>query len=643
MSSTEQNISAVEVDATHATINSINSGSIVNTNTITTEGLTVDGSALVQGNLVTNGSATIYGALKAIGGISFGDVAFIHDGTDFTINGNLSVKGSAIFGFDSIIGHDSFIRGSDGREIEEGVISAHNLRASNRLFVGDSSFEVNAIGRTLDADTFTATFADVKSAKTTIANGVITTLRSSDAHFDNLAEFVNAKITGVLTANEIQVQSFTAISEFLAKGLTVDGSAKITGGLVISGANQLEAALCVNNMPAIFNHGIKVYHKSGVLAQTLTVFGTTNTLGTGTEESDEEKYAFNTDIGVQSRFQGDVLVKDATVKLNNSPLLAERIVVAPVSTIVTKADTLNILKSGDGFDVHAESQLTYDSSRVDEDDLAGVARSSKDIRERAATPYTGRIVDLSSTRSAALTAKARAKDLMARKQARAISVTEMTRPFRVHSDEGTQYRLDAGGNVLLKKAIIEKVQASKLSANEIVADTFRTNNFAMENVLVEGVVTAKEGASIGNAEDNSGTSEVYGDVYNYGNVVNKDASVVEFRDQASQRFAASSTLLIQDQASFRTMQGSYISLHGLVEIDMDELILVSSKTGKKYKFMLRDAENAEGDNPGDIAMEFGEITETERAPVMTTESIDTRNKATLRADLEEFQARLKRI
>lgn len=401
--------------------------------------------------------------------------------------------------------------------------------------------------------------------------------------------------------------------------------------------------MCVNNMPAIFNHGIKVYHKSGVLAQTLTVFGTTNTLGTGTEESDEEKYAFNTDIGVQSRFQGDVLVKDATVKLNNSPLLAERIVVSPVSTIVTKADTLNILKNGDGFDVHAESQLTYDSTGVDEDDLAGVARSSKDIRERAATPYTGRIVDLSSTRSAALTAKARAKDLMARKQARAISVTEMTRPFRVHSDEGTQYRLDAGGNVLLKKAIIEKVQASKLSANEIVADTFRTNNFAMENVLVEGVVTAKEGASIGNAEDNSGTSEVYGDVYNYGNVVNKDASVVEFRDQASQRFAASSTLLIQDQASFRTMQGSYISLHGLVEIDMDELILVSSKTGKKYKFMLRDAENAEGDNPGDIAMEFGEITETERAPVMTTESIDTRNKATLRADLEEFQARLKRI
>ena len=635
-SSTDQNISATDINANSATINSITSDSIVNHNTLTTDGITVGGTAAIGGNLVANGSATIHGALNAMGGISFGDVAFLQDGTDFTIRGSLSVRGPAVFSYDSIIGHDTFIRSSNGETVTEGIISAQNMRACNRLFVGDSPFEVNANSRTLQADTFQATFAKVVAAKAEVANGRFATLRCTEHAQLADADIATVNVTDTLTAHDIQAQSFTAIAEFLAKGLTVDGSAKIIGGVVISGANQKEAALCVDNLPAVFNHGIKVYHKSGVLAQTLTVFGTTNTTGTAEEETIADRYALITDIGVRSKFQGDVLVRDANVILDNSPLLAEKIVVAPVSTFVTNADTLEILRGGDGFDVQAENQITYDASDEDEDTVE--VRTADTIRTRGETVYTGRMVDITSPQSTAT--RSAVRGLSTRKQLRAVNLSEMTKAFRIKQGPA-KYRLDAGGNVLLKKAVIEKVQASKIAANEIVAHTFKTDTFQMTNVAVEGVMAAQEGVSIGDPAANTGTSEIYGEVYNYGNMVNKDASTVEFREQATQKFTNASALKVEEGASLIVDEGAYASLHGLVELDMANLVLFNSKTGKRYKLIMRDAEGAEGDDTGDIAVEFGEIVAED--PVVTTVAEDTRNRATLRADLEEFQARLKRI
>ena len=641
MSSTEQHITATSVTADSGTFGAINSGSITNTNGIKTDSLGVDGSAIIGGSLDVNGAVEILGALNAHGGISFNNVAFIRDGGDFVVNGTLTCTKGANFGHESVIGTDCWLEDIHGNDIVEGVISAQNLRAANRIFCGDSPFEVNAISRKVLADTFEATFAKVVTAQLKATNASIGTLNIADGLFKKF-KATDAEVTGVLSANEIQVQSFTAISEFFTKGLTVDGSATVSGGITINGAGRNEGALVVNNFPAVFNHGVRVYHKAGVVSQTMSVIGTTDTEGTGDEETAANKYAFTTAIGVRSKFQGDVLVQDSNVVLDNSVLLAEKVLVTPISIPVDNANTLQILKSGDGFDVHAEGQMTYATETVDDDDIAG-CRTADEIRSRAAQPYVGRAVDVTSPANALANARARAKELSARKQARAMSVAAMTKAFSVKS-ANAEYRLDAGGNILLKKAIVEQVQASRLSANEIVADTFRTNNFQMDNVAVEGVVTAKEGASIGNAEDNTGMSEVYGEVYNYAANVHKDDSTVEFRDQATQKFTDNTTLKVADGAAFVVDDGACASLHGQVEIDLSKLVLFNSVTGRRYHLVLRDAIDQEGDEPGDIAMEFGEIKEEEQTPAATTDAgAVTQRKAALRADLEEFQAKLKRI
>lgn len=644
MSSTEQNISATSVTADSGNFGAVNSGSIVNDNTIKTDALTVDGSALVGGNLNVNGAVQIVGALNAIGGISFNDVAFIRGDGDFVVNGTLTTSKGAVFGNDSVIGTDYFgVVDHSDRELLEGVISAQNLRAANRLLVGDSPFEVNALSRTVLADQFAAIFAKVTTSKLVAANSELATVKAENVAVTELLEATKAKFD-LLHANEIQVQSFTATAEFATKGLVVDGSATISGGLTINGSGRTEGALVVNNYPAVFNWGVYVHHKNGVSTQTLTVIGTTDTEGTGQEETQANKYAFNTAIGVRSKFQGQVDVVDAKLVLSNSPLVAEKILVTPVSIPVEHADTLEILKSGDGFDVYAEGQLTYDATTAATDDeTAGTAyRTSGEIQARGAQPYVGRAVDITSPADVLANAKARSRVLLARKQARAVSVADMTKAFRVKTGDA-MYRLDAGGNILMKKAIVEQVQASKLAAHEIVADTFRTNNFQMENVAVEGVVTAKEGASIGNAEDNTGTSEVFGEVFNYAHITNKDDACVEFVDQSTQKFNDGTTLKVAGGASLIVDDGAYTSLHGEVELDMTKLVLFNSVTGRRYRLILRDAVDQEGDEPGDIAMEFSEIKVEEKAPVATTVSEGTKARATLRADLEEFQARLKRI
>lgn len=648
-SSTEQNITATSISADSGTFGAINSGSIVNDNTIKTDALTVDGSALVGGNLNVNGAVEVFGPLNVKGGISFNDVAFIRGDGDFVVNGTLTCTKGAIFGNDSIIGTDYLgTIDRNNKKITEGVISAQNLRAANRLLVGDSPFEVNALTRTVLGDQFTASFAKVIATKLSAASSELASVRAADVAVTGLLEATKAKFD-LLNANEIQVQSFTATAEFATKGLVVDGSAVISGGVTINGAGRNEGALVVNNFPAVFNWGVYVHHKNGVSTQTLTIIGTTDSEGTGQEETQANKYAFNTAIGVRSKFQGDVLVQDAKVILDNSPLLAEKILVTPISIPVEHADTLQILKSGDGFDVHAESQMTYEAETVatEDDETSGATyRTQAEIKARGAQPYVGRAVDITSPVDALANAKARSRDILARRQARAISVRDMTKAFRVKTGDA-QYRLDAGGNVLLRKAIIEQVQASKLSAHEIVADTFRTNNFQMENVAVDGVVTAKDGLSVGTPatelDPASGSTEFYGEIFNYAHVTNKDDSCVEFVDQSTQKFNDGTTLKLASGASLIVDDGAYASLHGEVELDMNKLVLLNSATGRRYRLILRDAVETEGDEPGDIAMEFSEIKEEEKVPVATTVSEGTRARATLRADLEEFQARLKRI
>ena len=638
MSSTEQHIRAASITADSGTIKAIGSQSIVNDNALTTETLTVSGSAQVGGNLNVNGAIQVNGQLKLTGAVSFNDVALIDSNSDFTLNGKINAN-AACFRHDSIIGEDTF----DG--VWEGLISANNIRATNRLFVGDSPFKVDANARTVDADTFRASFAKVVTDVAKVASAEVETLRATGTTMLAKAEVADLE-AALLVAKEIQVQSFSAVGlPTIKDDLDIMGNAKIEGGLTIMGANDREGGLVVNNFPAVFNWGIKVYHENGVLTQTLNVVGKSNTNGTSTP--DEDYFALNTAIGIKSRFQGDVLVNDSKVVLSNSSLLVERdIDVGPLPNKDSgdyPSTVLSVKGKGDGFDQFVADQITYTSeaSESQEDQDAGYTTREK-IEARAAQPYDGPVMDITTPAEDLALARVRMARTAKEKQIRDEKLRAATRSFEIKAGVGKRYRLDAGGNALLKKAVVEEVTASTVSAAEICADTLRVNNFEMANSRVVGTMEATEGAVIGS--DSDSRSQVMGTVYNYGKIVHKGGARVNF--EKSSMLTIENGGDVQVKGTFTTSDGSVVNLHGEVEIDISKLVLFDSVSGKRFKINIRpgdyytgEVDSAEGD---EYVLEYLAQEQPRTVPVMTNEDV-TKKQQTLRADLREFQEKLKRI
>ena len=648
MSDTVEPTSQRHIDANSASIRSIESNSITNNETMTTGGLNVTGNATVSGGLSVNGDTEIFGYLKATGGISFNDVALVRDNGDFVVNGTLTCTNGAIFGNGTTIATDTFE--DNGRTTTEGVISANNIRASNRLFVGDSSFEVDSNKRHLRADTFAAYLYKLECSILRAATGHIVKLTDVEE-----AEIQKLSITGraeveQMFAKEIQVESFTAISEFYTKGLLVDGNAKITGGMTISGAGVRQGALVVDNLPAIFNKGIFVYSKEGAVVQTLSVVGTTDETGDATSETLQNKYAISTAIGVRSKFQGDVLVSQADLAVQDGKILAEEIDVAPLGTIVTNANTLQLLQNGNGWDAYVENHIipaNEEEVEEEEETETSGAVTPDQIKARGAAPYVGKAVDITSPKQVAERDRALAKRKALAKQAREISLKTVTQAFKVLSENAT-YRIDAGGNILTKNAIFENLRTSRMTVNDLSADSIHVNNLTMENVSVDGVVSAKDGLSIGtprtDTEPATGTSELFGELYNYANITNKDEAKITFTDQSGAEFKQNTTLKVGDKANLIVDEGAEASFNGVTEINLNNLILSDPHSGRKYKFVVREAVGEEGDDEGDMLLEVVEHKEAAAdEPAGTTTLAATRRRTSLRADLEEFQAKLKRI
>lgn len=638
MSSTEENISAVSVTADTATFGNINSHSIVNKNAITTDTLTANGSAQIGGNLNVNGSVQVMGTVIAKGGISLNDVAMVREEGDFLVKGVLTCMKGANFGHETIITSQYF------GDVLEGVISANNIRATNRLIVGDSPFEINSAERRVKGDTFSAYFRNVIADRVNAARSQIQSLNVTEKAEISNADIATASVN-IMTANEIQVQSFTATAQFFTRGLTVDGSATVTGGVTINGAGMKEGALVVSGYPAVFNNGIKVYSKEGALVQTLNIIGTVDTTGHDNAETNEDLYAFNTAIGVRAKFQGDVDICDSDLTVDNGAILAEKIVLQPISVVEQDCSTLTLLKSGDGWDKHVDKNVAYpeaDTDVSDEDDIH--VDTVEEVEQRAAEPWVGHAVDITSERNALALARERKAKLLSTRKARAYSIAQMARAFQIKAT-APEYRIDAGGNILAKNAVIQNVRTSKATIHEVVADTIRTNNFEMANVAVVGRVQTQEGLTI-----SGGSSELKGHIVDYSTTTHRADSSHEFREQATATFHKGSTLKIADGGALITDDDAAVSLHGEIEIDLAKLVLYNSINGRRYQLILRDAVDEEGDEPGDIAMQFNEIKDadeegeegSENATPVTVAGT-TRAKAQLNDDLVEFQARLKRI
>ena len=633
MSSTEQNLSAVTITADSANIGAITSGSITNRNAVNTSTLHATGSALVGGNLNVNGSAQIDGTLLVKGGLSFNDVAVISDEGEFVIKGMLNAPEGADFGHETLITTQKF----DG-DVIEGVITANNIRATNRLIVGDSPLEINSMERKVKGDTFTATFDTVIAATLKAALARVETLNVTGKADIKYLEGGEASIE-LVKADELQVQKFMAMNELFTKGIALDGSAVVSGGITINGSGRDEGALVVNNYHAVFNNGIKVWSKEGALVQTLNIVGTTDTDGTSATESAANKYAFNTAIGVRSRFQGDVEVVNAKAIFDNTPVFAENITVAPLNSL-SDTTALKILKTGEGWDVYVDSQVNYESVTTGDNDLD--ITTEEEIEEHAAAEYEGKAVDITSQRNAYAAAKARSQEMALQRKARAISVAEQAKAFKIKSG-ATHYRLDAGGNILVKNAVAENIKASNLTVHSIVANDFKTTNLELDNISVVGRMQTGTGITVA-----GGTSEVSGKVYNYADTTHKHEAATEFLDQSTATFKDNTTLKIGDGASFITDEDANVSLRGDILLDLSKLRLYNPVSGKQYRLTLRDAQGEEGVHDGDIAMQIEVISQEEPPVAETTDEPPTaastaRARATLRADLEEFQEKLRRI
>ena len=625
MSDIRDSISVTSITADAGNIQSINSDSITNSGSISTDTLATSGHANVGGNLNVNGNIQVYGRVILPKTVAFSDVAYLADDV-FVVRSDLIVEGAAEFPRDTHIATETF------NNTEEGIISVQNIRAANRIIVGDSALKIDAPKKTITADTFTEILHKLVSDKAEIASLTFETARGDESFF-NSTEIANLIATNA-QIKKLAVEDFTAATQFTTKDLVIDGSAIVSGGITINGASRNEGALVVNSYPGIFNRGIKVFSREGIVTQTISVIGTTDTTGNTTSETVENRYALITAPGVRSMFQGPVTVQDANVTFDNAPVVGEKVVITDLTNTSDTTPSLEIRKGNYNWDGYVDGQLTYGET---EEQSSDEFITEDDIRARGLEPYVGRANDKTSKVSSRGTSKRNSVNGKLLAKTRSVNVSAIAKPFTVKTN-GANYRIDSAGNILARKAVIEEIRSNKIVANELTASTFRTGNFVTDNVSVGGVVNAASGASV------AGTSQLDGTLYNRAEVINRDTAKVVFQDQSSETFKNGSILKVQAGGSLVTDANSVVSIHGDVEIDMANLVLIDSRTGKRYRFLLRDATEEEADNLGEVTMEFGEIEpEATREPVATTIASATKARRALSDELEAFQARLQKI
>lgn len=163
------------------------------------------------------------------------------------------------------------------------------------------------------------------------------------------------------------------------------------------------------------------------------------------------------------------------------------------------------------------------------------------------------------------------------------------------------YRIDSSGNALFRNLTAEKGKFSRIEAYD-----FKVNKLNIDKLVLTSV--ASNVVDTDNLLKSRGIAEFEGAV----NVMDADVFLNESKVNVSQgtemEFASGSTLRLRDGANLEMGSETTMKMSGDVELDLNKLVFVDSRTGRKYKISFRDAHVSEG---GGIVMDYSEVKESD--------------------------------
>lgn len=551
----------------------------------------MEGNATVRGNLSVEGQTTTKG-LKVIDddqkiamlvtddGLSFRKACCFTDGAEFN-------NGKTLIGMETTY-HSAYV-------------GTETLQAGQRLVLGDSAAKWDVDTRKIIADTFTMSLATLNSDNVNMKKGVATLVQTKNLQVTN--ELIGKKLlANTIKTNNLFMERIAALNMTVSKALTVkdiivNGTGKFNTSVTIAGTGVNGAALTINGGELIANKGI-VSHTRNNRFQCMQIMGS----GVGHDT------CFKVDKDVDSLFQGNVTIEDSKLILDGSTLATDNVLVTPISQLASDEDTtgVQLTTKQDWEDYRSDMVQEYeDSSETSEgyDPYETVGQAIE--RNRA------------NYENARLTVQKLVNPI-----SYAMENADPNVPKRFAIKNGI-YRVDSNGNTLVKNLVSEKGKFSELEAYK-----FNINKMNVDKLVTTSV--ASNVVDTDNLLKSRGLAEFDGTVNVGANVFVEEGAKVNFANESKVTLQSGATLELKDGALFKMGSNTSVKMSGDIELDVNKLVFVDSKTGGKWKLVFRQAVGCEGSG---TVVEYVNVTE---------ESSTTRAAQTL-TDARELDEKLKKL
>ena len=471
-------------------------------------------------------------------------------------------------------------------------VGSETIQAGERLVLGDSAAKWDVDSRKIIADTFEMSLSKLVSDNVTMKKGDATLIKSKDLRVTN--ELIGQTIfADTIKTNNLFMDKIAALNMTVSKALTtkdiiVNGAANVKTSLTISGIGVNGAALTINGGELIANKGI-VSHTRNNLFQCMRI------MGSGTRHDT----CFVIDKDVDSLIKGNVVIEDSKLVLDNSTLATDNVLVTPISQLSGDGDTVGVqlTTKQDWEDYKSEMVQEYEDSSETSEGYDPYTTVTQAI-ERNRTNYE-------------------AARLTVQKLVNPISYvmenSDPNVPKRFAVKNGI-YRVDSNGNALVKNLVSEKGKFSELEAYK-----FNINKLNVDKLVTTSV--ASNVVDTDNLLKSRGLAEFDGTVNVGANVFVEGGANVNFADESKVTLQSGATLELKDGALFKMGRNTSVKMSGDIELDVNKLVFVDSKTGGKWKLVFRQAVGKEGTG---TVVEYVNVTEDSSTSKATQTAMDAR-------------------
>ena len=555
-----------------------------------------DESELLDANPTIHGSMTVEGNLNVQGQTTTSRLSVVADGTPVLHVNNTGVsfkmavdflKGAQFNNGKTLIGMETTYNSA--------YVGSDTIQAGERLVLGDSAAKWDVDSRKIIADTFNMTLAKLTSDEVSMKKGVATLVQAKNLQVTN--ELIGQTIfADTVKTNNLFMEKMVALNLNVAKALTVkdiivNGSAKLMTDLIVMGSGVNGAALTVNGGELIANRGI-VSHTRNNRFQCMEIMG---------GGPNYKMPCFVVDRDVDSLFQGNVTIegKDNKLILDGAKLVTDNVLVTPISQFDEAEDTTGVqLTTRQDWDEYKSEMVQEyeDSAETSEGYDPYATVTSAILRNR--NNYEG--------------ARETVQKLV-NPICYAMENSDPNVPKRFAVKNGV-YRLDSNGNALIKNLVAEKGKFSELEAYK-----FNINKMNVDKLVTTSV--ASNVVDTDNLLKSRGLAEFDGTMNIGANMFIEEGAKVNVANGAKMTLQSGASLELKDGAIFTMGNNTSVKMSGDIELDVNKLVFVDSKTGGKWKLVFRPAVGREGTG---TVVEYVQVTDDGLATTNQRTALDAR-------------------